>query len=350
MIVSNENGIDVLMDQIRLVSFISNREEIFASLISLGALKSLEYESKPPIILIDQKLVDSFERDFPDMKLANAFRKLNAQLNISFSKGYNWNLGFRPAAKRLVKLLDEGDKMLYFSPNLIFFNLEILEECKDQFWAAQQPDDYWPVKDLYGPKLEDIWTYVIALGGGNLKDWINEDEPEEYWRRFPAASPHLFYAPDPQGFVEGYSEINESLSSSPDEVFSGQGHLPQEAIISALVAKLDGHIFAPFWDLDVIYYQDFYELMLRINEDHLEWLAIDVLNDPPIRSFLKLVDEYKVIFYQNRVRKIRDSFDDIEKNFSNKRMQMLISRRKIRKKLRARLKREKEENLAANIN
>ncbi len=334
----SENRIVDCMKNVQLACFVSQEDELFAALMALSSLQSTKVEIKPPIVLVEQPLLDEFHSSFPDFKYKPLVKKLGGRLETAFAKGYNWNLGFRPALTQLQKRLEPEDRLLYFSPNIVFFDHQFLKKCGDKSWAARQPDDFWPVRELYGPTLTQIWDVVVGLGGGKIDEWMDIEFPDEYWRRYPTASPHFFYSTEPQKFVEAYSEINDVLISDLPKELQGQGHAPKEATMTAAIVKTGGEIVDVEWDIDLMYFQDFYDLILRMNDDQVEWFTEHVLDSRVSRQLFKSVDEYKVIFYQGRLARLRGNLDSVERNFSILRMQQLIERRKVRKQIRKRLK------------
>lgn len=325
------------MPDVQLASFVNSEEEVFASLLALKSLSILELGVNKPIMLMSRPMFEDFESKYPDLKLKPIYNKLGAKLEIAFSNGYNTNLGLRPAMSKVMKL-GKGGGLLYFSPRMVFLDGAILDHVGDEPWAARQPDSFWPEIELYGPNMTQIWSRVVSLGGGELGDWIDEDMPDEYWRRYPAASPTLFYAPDPSAFEQCYGEINDALAADLPKELEGQGHIPPEACLTATIVKLNGKIIEPLWDFSLQYYQDFYDLILRMNDHNWERFTHKVLETAPVRPVLKSVEEYKLIFYQNRVIRVRENLDDIESNFSILRMQELISKRKIRRNVKKRIK------------
>ncbi len=330
------------MGDVRLVSFIADKEDLFASLISISAINHVGELSSKPVIIIATDVLEEFQKEHPETPLDKIYNKLGAELVVAFPKGYNWNLGFRPAVKNMVRNVQKGESMLYFSPRIIFFSLNVMENCGEQFWAASQSDNFWPKKELYGPTLEKMWSVVAELGGQELEGWLNLDAPKEYWRRFPAASPDLFYAPDPKKFEDIYSQINDQLIKAPPHSLAGQGHAPREAAITATMFQLNGKIVHPGWDENLLYYQDFYEMMLRLSDEQAEWMNETVFDDAVIRPVLKGNDEYKTIFYQDTLSKVRESLESAKRNFSSTQMQMLIGRRNLRKRIRNQIKRRKQ--------
>lgn len=320
------------MSKIQYTTFVKDEFQLFCALLSLRSLQVLEFCEKAPLILVPDSLIEEIEAKFPKMKVKNLIRKLGGNLKKGFANGFNPRNSFRAALGNLARKVGD-DPMIYFSPNTIFFENPEPQLVVDDFVAARAPDQYWPIQELYGPKLEDIWSDIAKFAGAELDDWVDHAQPKEYWRRYPCASTQLMYLSKANDFAEKNAELSKMIIQEKLGTLKGQGRDLVEATIAATIMQMKGQIVDVGWDKSVVAFDNFPQLVLRLREENVEKFTVDILGFQGLRSILKKIHEYKIIFYQNSLVNVRNNLDSIESDFSLLRINTLIERRKIDKKI-----------------
>ncbi len=320
------------MSKIHYATFVKNEFQFFSVLLSLRSLQALEICQEAPLVLVPVSLAEEIEAKYPKVKVQNIIRKLGGNIKNGFVNGFNPRNSFRAAFGNLARKVGDSP-MMYFSPNTVFFGNPEEQMVVGDFVAARAADQYWPIQELYGPKMEDIWTEISQFAGVDLHEWVEENQPKEYWRRYPCASTDLIYMSNANAFAEKNAELSKAIIRENLSTLEGQGRDLVQATIAATIMHMKGKIVDFDWDKTVATFDNFPQLVLRMRKEHHETFNTDILDFQGLRSVLKKIHEYKIIFYQNSLVNIRNNFDDIESEFSLLRMNMLIERRKIDKKI-----------------
>lgn len=322
------------MGKLHYVTFVKDEFQLIAALFALRSLQRLEICSQPPMVFVPKALLEETEAKFPKFNVKNVIRKLGGDFKEAFSKGYNPRNSLRVTLSNIARKLD-ADEMLYFAPNTIFFNNVAAQMTVADVTAARAQDNYWPQKELYGSSLESIWEKIIAFSGGKTEDWIDASIPKEYWRRYPTVSSQLIFARNPKDFSDGHMENSKALIEAKHPELEGQGRDLVVPTLAMSVIKSAGKIIDLNWDQDLVAYDNFIQLILRLRGKNAEIFKDEFLDQPVLRSLLKRMHDYRYYFYHNALVNVRDHFDETEAAFPAMRMDLLIERRKVDRKIKA---------------
>ena len=320
----------LFVKKIQYATFVKNEFDAISACFALRSLQLLELDALSPIVLMPEQLLNDLEEKYPTLGYKNLVRNLGGNLKIGFKSGFNPKNAVRAGFTNLAQKIGE-DAMLYFAPSVIFHNDMRKVLCGDNLMISRSPDALWPLEELYGPTLEDIWGALCDFSQVNLSDWILEEQPRNYWRRYPLVSSFLIFAPRPKEFAENFDRVWLEMADKPLHEIEGQG-LDIEPAVLAIVAMQAGAKPQPIdWDHEVVAFTSFEQLMLRMQPRFFEIFCEKYLDFADIRKRLKKIPIYKTLFYHAKMRKIRSDFGAIEANFGMKRMDELIERRKLKK-------------------
>lgn len=339
-----------MAEAVNFVTYISNEEEFFYTILSLRSFVMAEISEEKPLVLVPRGLIADFNDKYPTLDVEKAIKNSGGKPSLLFKDYASKKFGMRPMMSRIGRKF--GDKnFCYFAPKTFFHNKDFLELLKGPYTFFREADNFWPKIELYGPSLDEIWDSVVKFSGGSFAKWTVKGQPVNYWRRYPAASPRLFYAENAKEFCEKFDAYSRKfIEEIPAELegLGGPNQSFEEAIMAgfAISEKAAAQEFP--WDEAVSTYDDLYDFVLRLSDVQYTNLTADILPNSKIRPVLRKNTELHFVLFKPKLTRIRLGFSDQEKAFGILRMQALIERREIRESIITRVKQlEREEKKAA---
>ncbi|MCH2163403.1 MAG: glycosyltransferase family 2 protein [Marinovum sp.] len=256
---------------------------------------------------------------FRDPRINNApLRAMLEELGVDFVPFESKHFGQSyPNGNKIEGLaaLPEGEPFLFLDTDtLILDDLRQVPFDFERPSASLRRENTWPKIELYGPGYTAIWKSLYDKFGIDFESSIDQDQPDEFWRRYLYFNAGFFYGTCPVEFGRRFTEIAVGIRDDrPDELECQtlDPWLDQVALPLVIHSLGGGRDTLAHGYMDGSHHCHYRTLsLLYAREDQR---VIDVLEDVIAPNRIKkLLKEYEPalrMIYQGRGAKARALFD-----------------------------------------
>lgn len=183
--------------------------------------------------------------------------------------------------------------------------------------ASMRREGTWPLPDLYGPGLAEIWDALYSRFGLDMAATLDLTQPENYWRRFMYFNAGWFFHASPKDFGARFLAYAKDIRDNrPEplicqEIYPWLDQIALPLVIQSFgggrpgpaLAGLDGDVTCHYRSLPLLYARE---------SDRVVEVLEQIAGQQELRRLLRDHEQVKVMVYQNRGRKIRALFDQAD--------------------------------------
>ena len=211
--------------------------------------------------------------------------------------------------------LPEGEPFVFFDTDtLITGRLSEVPFDFDRPCASLRREDTWPQPELYGPGYHAIWTSLYDKFGLDISPTIDENEPEDYWRRYMYFNAGWFFYRCPREFGKRFADYITAIRDDPPPELIGQPLYPwlDQIALPLVIHSLGGArrtIPDGLLDGDVSCHYRVFPMLYAREDDHVVDVLETVTAPNRVKKVLKGHEPIKRMVFQRKGHKVRALFD-----------------------------------------
>jgi len=256
----------------------------------------------------------SFDPRIGNTELRAALEDLGAEImpfeNKVFGEIY-------PTANKAEGLaaLPKGQPFLFFdSDTLVTGPISAIPIDFARPAASMRRENTWPVPELYGPSLSEIWAALYRAFDLDFPSSQDASQPLDYWRRYLYFNAGWFYGPCPAEFGQRFTDTMRIIRDEPPAELVCQPVYPwlDQIALPLVIHGLSGGRPGPELDpLDgpATCHWRVLPLLYAREADQVVDVLERVCAPNRIKKVLKLHEPFKRMVYQGRGDKVRALFD-----------------------------------------
>lgn len=213
-----------------------------------------------------------------------------------------------------IAALPEAPFLFLDTDTLVTGDLDSIGFDFDRPSASMRREGTWPIPELYGPEIGEIWRSLYDKFGLSFEPTLDLTQPEGYWQRYLYFNAGWFFHASPRAFATRFIGYATALRDQPPSTMIGQELYPwlDQIALPLVIHALGGGRPGPELDgLDgavTCHYRTLPLLYARESARLVEFLE-EICAPKEMRRILRDFEPVKRMVYQNRGKKVRALFD-----------------------------------------
>ena len=180
--------------------------------------------------------------------------------------------------------------------------------------ASMRREGTWPVPELYGPTIPEIWQSLYDRFALDFATSLDPAQPEGYWQRYLYFNAGWFYHESPHRFGQRFLDYAVSIRDQPPRELQCQPLFPwldQIALPLTIhsfgggrpgpgLAGLDGDVTCHWRSLPLLYARE---------SDAVVALLEQICAPNQMKKLLRAYEPFKKLIYQGKGAQVRALFD-----------------------------------------
>ncbi|MGI9369314.1 MAG: hypothetical protein ACR2O2_10815, partial [Ruegeria sp.] len=214
-----------------------------------------------------------------------------------------------------LQAMPEGEPFLYFDTDtLITGELATIPFDFTRPSASLKVEGTWPKPTLYGPDYKGIWRAIYQMFGLDFESSLDDEQPQDYWRRYLYFNAGYYFHSCPRQFGERFLEYARAIRDDNLPELVGQNldpWLDQVALPLVIHSFGGGRNTLPTGLLDgsVSCHYRLFPLLYATESDHVVEVLEAVAMPNRIKKVIKKYEPIKKLVIQGKGHKIRALFD-----------------------------------------
>ncbi|MXU63907.1 hypothetical protein [Oceanomicrobium pacificus] len=302
----------------------------YEALLLMASLKARAPDSAVRVVLAEPVLNDAWTEDpsIADAETRQMLVDLGTEI-VPFDAhpfGARYPHGNKIAA---LSILPEGEPFLFLDTDTLIQDDPLgVPFDFDRPGASARVSGTWPVPDLYGPEIGDIWKSLYDRAGLDFESSLDLSQPEDYWRRYLYFNAGYFYYRCPRDFGALYRELALMVENDPPPELDGQALYPwlDQITLPLVIHALGGgrDSLAPgYLDGSVTCHYRTLPLLYAREADETVALLEEICAPNKLKKLLKPHEPIRKLVYQGGGAKARRLFKgrrDLPEDMMRKRL------------------------------